>query len=262
MAQVKAKQDALGVLDRGPRDVKNIKWVVLHTTENQPGTHAINIIRYQNKSRTGSYNIITDTYGHSVRHNDDNYTPWSVAGTKGDYQGLHVSMAVYARFSRAQWLAQNKLLEETARICAGWADSYNIPVRRLTDAEVRAGKKGFIDHHTCSRVFGRTNHWDVGPNFPWDVFLAKVKKYQKGNKPAPKPTPKPTTPPAPATNTDKMLKKLYDLFTTKHQTLVKGGKFKTTLGHYILLIDAATWRTERKVDHLNAKLDELIKEAK
>lgn len=259
MAQVKAKVDALGVLDRGPRNTANLKWVVLHTTENAAGTPAMNIIQYQNNTRSGSYNIITDTHGNSVRHNDDNYSPWSVAGTRGDYEGLHVSMAFRAGSTRAQWLAQDALLEETARIVAGWCKSYGIPVKRLTQAELRANQKGIIDHNDCSKVFGRTDHWDVGPNFPWDIFLQKVNRHI--TPPAAPPTaPKPDTPKPP--KEDEMLERLHKLFTDKHKTLVKNGTFATTLGHFILLIDAATYRTERKVDHLNAKLDELLESLK
>lgn len=258
VAQPKATIDYLGTNDRGKRNMANVKWVVMHTTENDATSKAINVVKWQESSKTGSYNVVVDNSGTSVRHNDDNYTPWSVGDSRGDYEGLHLSMVARAAFRRDQWLQLHKLIDESARIAAGWCREYGIPPVRLNDADIRANKKGFIDHAACSRLFGKTNHTDPGAYFPWDVFLKAVKRHLDAGTPKPAPAPQPK----PQPQEDSALNKLLDIFSKKYNSLVEGSTFKTTLGHFILLIDAATYRTEKKVDQLNDKCDEILNQLK
>jgi hypothetical protein len=44
----------------------------------------------------------------------------------------------------------------------------------LYDVEVRDGMAGVCDHATISRVYKKSTHTDVGPNFPWDVLWSDV----------------------------------------------------------------------------------------
>lgn len=260
--QPKAKKDMLGVLDRGRRNTSRIRQICLHTTENVTGTKAENIIAYQNRTRSGSYNVMVDNTrgGYSIRHNDDDFGAWSTGGPK-DNDMLNLSMVTYAGNSRAQWLAANDMLEETARICAGWCKAYGIPVRKLTHTDLRNNVKGFCHHDDVSKVFRTSDHWDVGPNFPWDVFFQKVNKHLAALNGSTKPAAPSTPPPAPNqdSDTDKM-NALHRLFTTEYKSLVNGSTYKATLGYFIRLIDASLYRTERKVDQVNAKLDSIIKD--
>ena len=258
--QPKAKADMLGTLDRGRRNTSRIRQICLHTTENVTGTKAENIINYQNRTRSGSYNIMVDNTrgGYSIRHNDDDFGSWGTGGPK-DNDLLNISMVTYAGNSRQQWLAANDMLEETARICAGWCKAYGIPVKKLSHAELRNNIKGFCHHDDISKVFKTSTHWDVGPSFPWDVFFQKVNahlaKLNGSTQPAPS-----TPPPAPKDSDTEKMNALHRLFTTEHKSLVAGSTYRATLGYFIRLIDAALYRTERKVDQINIKLDSIIKD--
>ncbi|WP_219505297.1 hypothetical protein [Nonomuraea ceibae] len=92
----------------------------------------------------------------------------------------------YARQSRAQWLDAFSMatLKNAAEVTAAWVRKYNIPIRHLTPAQVRAGQKRFCAHWDVTRAYpGTGSHTDPGKGFPWDKFLALVKAEVDG-KPA------------------------------------------------------------------------------
>jgi hypothetical protein len=56
-----------------------------------------------------------------------------------------------------------------------------MPPKRLSIAEVRArNASGYIDHNTYTQATHDGTHWDVGPNFPWDVFGNYVTSFFSG----------------------------------------------------------------------------------
>ena len=91
--------------------------------------------------------------------------------------GWHLEHAGRAGQTTAQWDddASRAILANGALAAAEASKRLGIPARWLTDAELRAGNvKGFITHAQASRVLGGT-HWDPGPNFPADRYMALVK---------------------------------------------------------------------------------------
>ncbi|GII86596.1 hypothetical protein Ssi03_45860 [Sphaerisporangium siamense] len=56
------------------------------------------------------------------------------------------------------------------RVAARW----DVPLRRLTVADLRAGRHGICGHVDVSRAFGQTDHSDPGYGFPWTQFMALV----------------------------------------------------------------------------------------
>ena len=91
-----------------------------------------------------------------------------------------------SRLTAIRWLGRDHkaMLDRTARAVARNHAAYGIPVRFLTDAQLRAwnanGRRakdgGIVTHDQMSRVFKRSTHWDPG-KWPADKFLALVKKY-------------------------------------------------------------------------------------
>lgn len=88
---------------------------------------------------------------------------------------------------------QIELAGRAGQGAAGWADAYsqaelrlaaaharsiaqanNIPLRHLSNAELAAGQAGFIGHDQASQVYGGSDHWDPGPDFPWDQYMSLV----------------------------------------------------------------------------------------
>ena len=102
-------------------------------------------------------------------------------------QSLNIEMAGYAGQGTAGWndTYSVSLLDNAAVCAAEWCRKYAIPVRRLTDAQIRAYAKGFAGHVDVNRVFRASDHWDPGPTFPWDSFLKMVARHIGGQAPPP-----------------------------------------------------------------------------
>ena len=157
----------------GPAPVPK-KVIIVHTTENTPGTPARTIVEWQARSKTGSYHRLVDATGLITLANTDGWRVWAT-GNKGNDIALHVSCVAQAKMNRAEWLAQPKMLEGVARAIAFWARTYNIPLVKLSRAELGAGKHG-VAGHLEAQVWGSTTHWDPGYHFPYDVVLARAKE--------------------------------------------------------------------------------------
>ena len=81
--------------------------------------------------------------------------------------------------TREQWLGLAKpTLDRAAWLLARHARRFGIPLRKLSDAELRAGKRGVITHRQATRVFGGT-HTDPGSGYPMDWVLKRATAYLK-----------------------------------------------------------------------------------
>ena len=157
----------------GSNSVNNTKQViVVHDTE---GGYE-GAISWMVSQQNGSYQILRALGGHGTRLVPDNRQAWG-AGPKGNQIGLHICLEGYARFSRAEWLSKGKNgLEGMARDIAAWSKQYNIPLVRITPAQVRAGQRGICTHHDISLAFGQSDHTDPGPGFPLDLVIARARE--------------------------------------------------------------------------------------
>lgn len=110
---------------------------------------------------------------------DDQDIAWASPGANAD--GLHIELAGKAAQTRKQWLDaySNGVLDQAAKVAAGWVIKYKIPVVKLTPSQLRDGKtKGICGHLDVTKAFpDKGNHTDPGKDFPWDIFLEKV-EYQ------------------------------------------------------------------------------------
>lgn len=55
----------------------------------------------------------------------------------------------------------------------------------MSALELRAGTRGYCDHATVRDAFGRTDHFDVGPAFPWDILASEIKRLKYPENPNP-----------------------------------------------------------------------------
>ncbi|MEU6712992.1 N-acetylmuramoyl-L-alanine amidase [Nonomuraea sp. NPDC046802] len=161
--------------------VAPIRVVVVHTMETgESGTVAENVAAYfAKKSTNASAHLCVDNNS-VVRCVADSDTAWAAPGCNSD--GLQIELAGRAGQSKAQWadVYSKDLLDLAARQVAGWCSKHNIPAKRLTRAQLRAGQRGIVGHADVSAVYKRSNHWDPGDNFPWASFIAQVNDYLHG----------------------------------------------------------------------------------
>lgn len=70
--------------------------------------------------------------------------------------------------------SHQKMLKRAARIVARQCLAEGVPIVRLSVADLEAGRRGICGHDDVSEAFGQSSHWDPGPSFPWDHFMALV----------------------------------------------------------------------------------------
>ncbi|MFF4777628.1 N-acetylmuramoyl-L-alanine amidase [Microtetraspora fusca] len=152
-----------------------IRVIVIHSAEvPEVPAAAENVARYfATTDVQASAHVCVDNDS-AVRCLPDVDTAWAAPGCNAD--GLQVELAGYASQSRAQWLDtySRGVLDQAARVVADWCLAYDIPPRRLTRAELKAGKRGITCHADVSAVYKRSDHTDPGEGFPWDVFMDLV----------------------------------------------------------------------------------------
>ncbi|MCC5574462.1 N-acetylmuramoyl-L-alanine amidase [Microtetraspora sp. AC03309] len=78
--------------------------------------------------------------------------------------------------SSARWRDDDHeaMLKLAADLVRQVAKRWDVPLRRLTVAELRSGKRGICGHVDISKAFGQTDHSDPGSGFPWGHFMALV----------------------------------------------------------------------------------------
>lgn len=152
-----------------------IRLIVVHSMEwAEKGSTAEDCARmFATMDRPASAHVCIDNDS-VVRCVKDSDTAWAAPGANAD--GLQMELAGFARQKRGDWLDpySKDMLKQAAAVAAGWAKLYKIPIRKLSQAELRAGRKGFTSHMDVSAVYKRSDHGDPGNGFPWDVFLGLV----------------------------------------------------------------------------------------
>lgn len=115
------------------------------------------------------------------------------AGYTGNNAGLHIELCAFAMLTRDQWLSESDVTiwvpwvngnrtirspRSMLRHAAGWTrqmcDSFGIARRKVSAADLRAGRSGICGHADTSAAWGETDHTDPGTGFPWDVFISMV----------------------------------------------------------------------------------------
>jgi len=107
---------------------------------------------------------------------DEGDSAWTVGSRPGNYRGLNVELAGYARQTRGDWLDPfgRAMFAHLAPIVAASMRRWGIPNRWCSVADLRAYRPGHTTHNDLRVAFGGTTHTDPGPGFPTDYILAVV----------------------------------------------------------------------------------------
>lgn len=175
-------------------------WDILHTSEGQETTtSAEGLAAYMGRpgdrttstgSRYGSsYNVVFDT-DQIIPAVPYNIVSFSASGANA--QGVHGCFPGRANQTREQWLdpTSRAMILQAAAWLLDIEAQLTIPPVRITPVQMRENRRGLGDHLTVTQAFGKTNHTDVGPYFPWDVLYADIQAL-RGNPPPPPPDPDP-----------------------------------------------------------------------
>lgn len=173
-----------------PRGTTAITNVVVHVNvgpETQTG--AMQLRLYLNSIDAGYHQIVDNAT--TVVAATDNQVVWGASGANRD--GLHLCLIGYADQTDDQWHDAYSTAERqrAAIVVANWCSKYQIPVKRLSPAQLQAGARGIVGHVDVTAAYGGNNagHYDPGPNFPWTEFLHQVSLRMTPPKPVEKVTP-------------------------------------------------------------------------
>lgn len=166
-----------------PSAPRTVAWIVIHTMEApEKGDTAEQIAKYfatmpDGRIASAHVTIDDDSVVQCVHDRDVAY------GAPGaNRNGIHLELAGYAKQTLAEWqdTFSTKLLKKAANVAAQYCLKFDIPARRLSQAELLAGAKGIVGHCDITKCFprpGGAEHVDPGPYFPWDWFLSWVRFY-------------------------------------------------------------------------------------
>lgn len=161
-----------------------VRWLAVHSTEGI--MRAVDLRDWA--SWPGSSHASADASG-ALLEPGDGFVPYERAAwtlRDGNPVSENLELCGFARWTRGEWLARPALLEACAVWLAKRCRARDIPPRKLTVAQVRAGWAGIIDHDDYTDATGDGTHWDIGEAFPWDLVLARVAEILD---PPPAPTP-------------------------------------------------------------------------
>lgn len=154
-----------------------IRLIVIHTMESPEGVNtARNVASWFEGSTapqaSAHYCIDAKEIIQCVKETD---RAWH-AGPVNPY-AIGIEHAGMAGQTPEQWADEYSLaeLKLSAALVADLCKRYDIPVVWLSPECLKNGHKGITGHKQVSDAFGGT-HWDPGPNFPVDQYLAWVEE--------------------------------------------------------------------------------------
>lgn len=180
-----------------PGRARPAQYVTLHYTAGSEGdTSAEAGVAYDKRRTDGtSCHYFTDSAGAALQEVRDGDRSHS-ALWHGNEIGIHIEICGTAQ-TRAQWLdaVSHATLQTTAELVAHLCKAHGFPAKRLGVAETRAAyyaesatlrPRGINDHGTVTAAYPEDGgtHTDLGPNFPWDVFMTMVGDAMEGNVPS------------------------------------------------------------------------------
>lgn len=170
----------------GAQSYRCPRHFVKNYSDRAEGTKVSMFVLHFTVSRPGSLNSIwnlfnTPSFGASstllleLDKECEQIVPFAKkAWTQGAFNSVSESVEIVTNdLSRSQWLASPIIKEGTlAAIVADRLRARGLPAR-LVDPVGCTPKSGYTDHN---RLECGNSHWDVGSNFPWDVFGKQVRR--------------------------------------------------------------------------------------
>lgn len=183
--------------DDGPGNAP-INRIVIHLTSGStafPGAAldgaALGTARYfANPSCGGSAHYVHDAGPNEQHCVPDQFIAWHAPPNA---HSIGQEICGHPAWTREQFLDARvrPALEHSAARTAGLCDVWGVPKVHIDAGQLLAGARGVTGHDSVSQAWHQSTHWDPGPNFPWDVYMALV---NGGITPPPSPPP-PRTPP-------------------------------------------------------------------
>ncbi len=157
---------------------RTVRLIVIHSAEFPERENAAEgIARYfQNPDKPSSAHLCIDNNS-IIQCVYDRDVAYAAPGCNSD--GIQIELAGYGKQSESEWrdFYGIALLALASDAVAQYAIKFDIPLVHLTNAQLKAGKRGIIGHAQASAVYKRSDHTDPGEGFPWSYFLASAQLF-------------------------------------------------------------------------------------
>ncbi|MCT9932459.1 N-acetylmuramoyl-L-alanine amidase [Planotetraspora sp. A-T 1434] len=162
-----------------------VNRIVIHATVSpcvRGGARSVAVF-FQSDSAGGSAHYVVDP-GEVIQCYTERTICWHAPPNTGS---IGVELCDPQKGPGSRWgdAAHEAMLQQAARLVRQIAARWDVPLRQLSVADVKAGRRGICGHADVSKAFRKTDHTDPGEAFPWDHFMDLV----KGEEPKPVPTP-------------------------------------------------------------------------
>ncbi|MCK2219685.1 N-acetylmuramoyl-L-alanine amidase [Actinomadura sp. ATCC 31491] len=152
-----------------------VKRIVIHATVSPCEVGgARNVARYfQSSSAGGSAHYIVDP-GETVACVKETVVAFHAPPNTGS---IGVELCDPQKGPSARWGddEHEAMLRRAAALVRQIAARWEVPLKKLTVTQVKAGARGICGHVDVSRAFGQTDHSDPGTGFPWPYFMELVR---------------------------------------------------------------------------------------
>jgi hypothetical protein len=165
------RRDYTAVKTSGTRNVKNVRWIVMHDEEASTAASAASW--FENRNAGGSAHLcVDDKVCYRTLPNDT--VAWGAPGA--NEEGFHIEQAGFARWSAVIWKSHLLTLRRAAYKAALHCHVFGLPPVFVTAPGLKAGKKGVTTHAECTKAFGG-DHTDPGAFWPRLLFMGLVRRY-------------------------------------------------------------------------------------
>lgn len=158
------------------------RLIILHTEEGQMTGSAFE----QWMANNGvSYGYIVNPDGSVIDMETDDVASWSVLSPANEVSINICFAGSYSGWTRNDWLNNvPDAIRSAAYLTVREARKFGIPLNILVGNNYSKVKTeaGITDHNgiTVTQLSPGSNHTDVGPGFPWDIFNQHLQKYASG----------------------------------------------------------------------------------
>lgn len=159
-----------------PGEGREVGVIVIHTMEIGERTDAARICARWFASPASQvsahYCVDADEIVQCVEEDD---IAWHARG--GNTNSIGVELAGMAGQGKRDWADaySQAVLDRAAELVADIAERHDVPVRKLSATALQERQRGIAGHADVSEAWGKSDHWDPGPGFPWVAFLARVR---------------------------------------------------------------------------------------
>jgi N-acetylmuramoyl-L-alanine amidase len=156
------------------RSGHRVDWIVIHCTDQDYASdYPTRLGLYWQRDITwvsAHYGVSDTQVVQYVREAD---TAWA-AGEPANARGVHIELCGPASWKRGQWLRHRPMLAACADLVRRVAGRHAVPLVRLDRQHLARFARGICGHGDTSAVFGDTDHYDPGEQFPWDVLMSLI----------------------------------------------------------------------------------------